>query len=123
MPPRPEHIRQADHNEGVFSRLDSLDIIDWTITVMFYAALHRVDAYLARSNIYPTKHNGSNPLGRNQYVSRILPTDEARNYLRLYNASKRSRYEVGCLDPNTRTYYEDLLQNDFTPLNNYFQRV
>jgi len=123
MPPRPEHIRQADHNEGVFRRLDSLDIIDWTITVMFYAALHKVDAYLALQNIHPTKHYGKNPPGRNQYVKEKLPRDEARNYLRLYNASKRSRYEVGCLEPNTRAYYEGLFQNHFIPLNDYFQSV
>jgi len=123
MPPRQEHIRQAEHNEGVFSRLNSLDIIDWTITVMFYATLHRVDAYLALQNIHPKKHVGDDPPGRNQYVNRFLPNDMARHYHRLYNASMRSRYDVDCLDPNARAYYEEFFQNHFIPLNDYFQSV
>ena len=125
MPSEQEHNRQANHNEQVFQRLDSINIIDWAITVMFYTALHKVDAYLSRLSIHPRKHTSGDPtsLGRNDYISQMFPLNESMQYQRLYNASINSRYELYCLDPGSRAYFQTLLQNDFNPLNQYLNRI
>lgn len=125
MPSVQQHIQQANHNERLRQQLDTLNIIDWTITVMFYTALHKVDAFLANVNIHPKKHTSGDPndFGRNQYVNTFFPLDKHKSYCRLYNASRNARYEVTYLGTNSRNYYERLLQNDFNHLDGYLDSV
>ncbi len=66
MPPRDQHIQRAVDNEDFYHRrLDLREPIDrsWGVVVLFYAALHWVDAYLATKNIHPADHHV-----RDQYV-------------------------------------------------------
>jgi hypothetical protein len=69
MGDRPAHIRKAQHNESFLNRelLPQSGYNDWKITAIFYAAVHYIDAGLARMNIHPTDHAGMDV--RNVYVS------------------------------------------------------
>lgn len=64
MPARDEHLQKAGHNESFVSsfNLDSTLFLDWVVTGIFYAALHYVDAYLARNNYHPKFHAQRNAL-------------------------------------------------------------
>src|SRR5437762_2448334 len=45
MPGTQDHLDQAQHNEQFFAKIDPSVNGDWAVTVLFYAALHYVDAY------------------------------------------------------------------------------
>jgi hypothetical protein len=42
-----QHIRQAEHNEALADYLLGTPYPDWRCTVLFYAALHYVQAYFS----------------------------------------------------------------------------
>ena len=95
MPPRDRHIFQAESNERVVSLLAEADgqSTDWEVTALFYSALHYVDALLdSTAGLHPRNHRN-----RNILVSRH--TDIARYYLRLYNWSLDTRYNVVSILP------------------------
>ena len=57
-----EHLRQARQNEALAHKLGSppLEAYDWAITVMFYALLHFVDAYLLEHHhLIPRGHTAT----------------------------------------------------------------
>jgi len=89
------HLRKAHHNENFLKMVQANDpgpsflYADWLVTIAFYIALHFVDAKLARRT--PPLHPQRHPV-RNNYVSRFLPPDVARDYLYLYNKSMIARY-------------------------------
>ena len=89
MPDTRVHLDQARHNEAFFSEM-SLDLYgDWAVTVLFYSALHYIDAYLAKmGHIDPGSHDV-----RDGLVSRFPETRAvARQYFRLKNFSSSARY-------------------------------
>jgi hypothetical protein len=49
VPSKEDHLNRAQDNERLAGSLDlnSAINVDWAITILFYAALHYVDAYLA----------------------------------------------------------------------------
>lgn len=58
MPTQQAHLQQAEHNESLYRHLAAAapTYADWQITALFYAALHYVDSYLAKTNIHPPDH-------------------------------------------------------------------
>ena len=56
MPSKDDHIKIAKRNE-VFSRelLSEGKNLDWVVTIIFYSAIHYVEAYMATKN----RHSGS----------------------------------------------------------------
>ena len=83
---------------------------DWTITCAFYFAVHCIEAHAHKHKqeklLEPTdldrQRGRSEHIVRQNYVSDYLP-DCFTTYIRLYDASRKSRY-----DPN---YFENISKN------------
>jgi hypothetical protein len=86
-----DHFQQAQSNEGFYEALgaDSSTTPEWAMTVLFYSALHYVQAALIhlQSGSAPTDHDKRRGAVRTQFRS------IAGKYEALYNASIRARYE------------------------------
>lgn len=127
-----EHLRQARHNEEVAHTLGSrpLEAYDWAITVLFYAVLHFVDAYLLQHHrIIPRGHiatrdrnTGQRLPGRNDYVKQHLPQIYGAYTVR-YSASRRARYEGAFLDSRSVGYYQKLRNNEFASARQFFRQL
>lgn len=88
MPDVREHLQQASHNETFFSQINVDSYSDWAVTVLFYAALHYLDAYLAKQGVFdPGSHDVRDPLIRQFPLTRAV----ARQYFRLKNFSRSAR--------------------------------
>lgn len=89
MPGVQTHLEQARHNEAFLQRIDSDTYSDWVVTVLFYAALHYVDAYLAKQgHADPGDHDTRDDLIRQFADTRLV----WREYSRLKSFSRSSRY-------------------------------
>lgn len=89
MPDVAEHIAQAHHNERFFATIDPAQYSDWAVTVLFYSALHYIDAYLATTGyLDPGTHPERLRLIRSNAVTRAV----YREYSRLKNYSENARY-------------------------------
>jgi len=58
MPATQEHQQKAGHNNTFWSGLDlqNTPYLDWAVTVMFYEAVHWIEAFLARKNLHSSGH-------------------------------------------------------------------
>jgi len=91
-----EHLTRAEQNEKLALSLDTSSgiSVDWAITMLFYAALHRVDAYLARKNMHPTSHkHRDDEIERNGSICDIY-----EDYRWLEDKSKGARYDIANFD-------------------------
>lgn len=92
MPTRDDHLRRAEQNE-TFARSLNLDEnfnVDWAITLLFYSALHYIDAYFAQKSFHPPNHLGRDAaIGNNPVLDFIY-----RDYRRLKHRSEKARYEI-----------------------------
>lgn len=126
-----EHLKQAYRNETLASQFGSppIDAYDWAITALFYCALHFVDAYLFDlRSIDPEGHTtlrdkitGRNVPGRNDLVKIHIPVIH-QDYLKLYSASRRARYDVAYLGPTAANYYQNLKNNEFARVRQFFRQ-
>ena len=57
MPDRDDHLAQAARNLQFYNSFDRINFSEWAVTVLFYAALQYVDAFLATRQIHPMKHD------------------------------------------------------------------
>lgn len=90
MPTRDEHLAQARHNADFYSTVDKAGYKDWAATVLFYTALHYVDALLATKGMHPPKHKT-----RDVAVSSVFELRPIfSHYSALKNASYNARYNV-----------------------------
>ena len=112
MPDVDEHKSQAEHNERFFRSFyrPNSNFLDWAVTVLFYQAVHLVEAYLARNDI----HSGSHA-ERLRYVGESLSSIYV-DFRRLYGESRRTRYDV---DQPSQEEFDRLVQNHFQPLQRY----
>lgn len=102
MPPAASHLEQARHNANFYATIDKAVCADWAITVLFYTALHYVDALLAQQGVHPTSH-----AGRNRALERIAELRPIyADYESLKNASYNARYEppVGYTPAHVEAY-------------------
>ena len=91
MPQPAEHIAQAEKNERLYESLLGTEFNDWAITVLFYCALHYVDAYFAqRIGTSPSNHNARNKLIALTSELADIETD----YRELYARSVDARYNI-----------------------------
>jgi len=81
---------------------------EWIAVIAFYSALHFVDAYYAKMNIYFQRH-----VDRNKEVSNSLP-DIFASYFKLYDISVNSRY--GCVKDNPTVGEAENLVNEDLPV-------
>ncbi len=89
MPSQTRHLAAARRFEELARRIAELeDGPAWAIVLGFYAALHLVDAYLARQNIHPESH-----VERERFLTTSSLRAVRQEYLALRNRSEDSRYE------------------------------
>jgi hypothetical protein len=113
---------QTEQNERLARGLVLLSpqLMDWAVTVCFYAALHLVDSYLARLGIYPRTH-----VEREGLVQRRLPYIR-RNYLRLKHYSLHARYQGAHMKPATAfqpAFVENPLATELEAIRNYIAQL
>ena len=53
MASKDAHLKQAAHNEKLYSQLLNTQFLDWAVTAIFYSGLHYVDGYLAAKSADP----------------------------------------------------------------------
>lgn len=88
MPSREDHLRKEAENaafEGVAREAGNSP--EWAVTILFYRAMHLVEAYFALSDIHHLSH-----VARSRAVARSLPEVYA-SYESLLDLSRRARYE------------------------------
>lgn len=97
MPGATEHLIQAKHNEKLLAKLGGGEFDDWEVTLMFYIALHYVDAYLAKVHKIddPGDHAERDRLVAEKNHTRTL----YGTYMRLKSRSVQARYYCSDFDP------------------------
>lgn len=93
MPSQQQHLRQAKHNRDFITALDpaTTPFLDWVVTVAFYVAVHRIEAWLAVQS--PPRHSTDhasrgNWIGRVRELKPIYPS-----YQELERHSRKARYD------------------------------
>jgi hypothetical protein len=110
-----QHIRQWKHNRRFAKTIDST-YRDWQINVIFYTALHAVDAAIAKLGLRVTNHDE-----RKKVVLTNGSFAAVRNpFLELYRISRITRYDA---DPDQwipEKYLEvnDLVEKLLKPIEN-----
>ncbi len=118
MPNEMTHLWQAEWNERLARGLILLSphLMDWAVTAFFYAALHRVDGYLARFGIQPRDHRE-----RENYILRRL-NPIFREYRILKRLSLEARYDGVQMTPAIAfqpTFVENLITKELEAIRNY----
>ncbi len=114
MPSTTQHKLQFQHNLDFLSTFyPNTPYLDWATTVYFYTAVHLIEAVFASLGIHCGNHSQ-----RHGEVNSRLPTI-AKHYMRLYNASRSSRYQIW--RPSEK-YVRTLISGHFNPLRNFLLR-
>jgi hypothetical protein len=90
MPTKDEHLYKANGNAKFADAIIPVGpiIIGWALTVLFYSALHYIEAYNAKFNKHFTSHHDRNDDLRNHPVLDPIYDD----YMDLKNYSSNARY-------------------------------
>lgn len=93
MPERTEHLSKYTHNKEFLKcpAFEEINNTDWAIVVVFYSALHLIEAFFAGNDLHFREHKN-----RARWVSsdnRLKNTDIPKYYHLLYNQSIRARYD------------------------------
>jgi len=83
-----DHILQAQHNEAFYQAIDKNTYSEWAMTVLFYAALHYINAFLDRVGIDPGGHQERDNIVQNR--KELRPIWHQYRYLK--NRSINARY-------------------------------
>jgi hypothetical protein len=119
-----KHILQADHNQRLYSYLDQSfngEFCDWQITMLFYSALHYLQALAEHRGISigRTHHHIANSINPSSHEAVMRVTIPAfNNYRNLREASEIARYD-GITDEAT---HAELKKLDLEICNEYFGR-
>lgn len=107
MPTAEQHRQQAEHNRDFVQSfdLDTSLYLDWSVTAIFYTALHLVEWYLKTKGLTGRRDHKL----RDAYIARL---NELRNiyadYTELKFQSEASRYECVSFTPGS-------IKNDLLP--------
>lgn len=97
MPTAQAHLRQVQHNRGLLTALDpgTTPYLDWIVTIAFYAALHRIEAWFADKGLHLQDHAQRDDwLGRTKELRRnVWP-----RYKELEFQSRQARYQCVSFD-------------------------
>jgi hypothetical protein len=102
MPTKDQHVQKASDNEALAAKLDTASqaSLNWKLIIMFYVAVHYVEAYLAKSmSIHLRSHTT-----RDSYISREANLRKIRTeygHLKFYGYN--ARYEVDQFTANDVT--------------------
>jgi hypothetical protein len=105
-----EHLRKA---QEILTFRDTLDLnkpgaIGWSITMLFYAGLHYVEAYLVATKGFGCKHHFSRATVI-QTDPRIRPICD--DYNMLETLSREARYDVSSFNLGDLRYAEGCFEN------------
>ena len=94
MPNLNQHLALAESNKRFAESIASLPVRfpGWETTVLFYSALHYVDAFLATQGIHPRNHDS-----RIESVKSYIRSWE--DYRHLYRLSLGARYNMASFTP------------------------
>lgn len=86
------HLRKAEHNNQLLNTFNfkRTRYPDWLVVIIFYTALHYVDAYLATRGFVKISDHKE----RNRLVEKYLPSVIEEWWL-LYDQSQAARYDTG----------------------------
>ena len=88
-----EHLNQAKHNEDFLKIVENAnpdDYFDWKITIVFYVAIHYIDAYFASHGIRITSHEHRfDCLEMGEFC---VSMEFFNHYSNLYNLARNARY-------------------------------
>ena len=105
MPDSHSHLRQAQHNQDLIEALDPANtlFLDWVVTVAFYVALHRVEAWFGDKGLHFESHTQ-----RDDWLTRAkeLRRSVWPRYKELEFQSRQARYQ--CVSFN-RDFVQDHL--------------
>ena len=91
-----DHLAKAQHNWRFLLRLDEVsdsDIDDWRVVIVFYSALHLVDAYLHTRGANHGRSHGERNLVLRSVAERGLISRTAWDaYVRLESRARAVRY-------------------------------
>lgn len=111
MPSLVEHIEKSRHNEDLAYLLSSKTAyFDWAVTILFYAAVHYVDAVLSVSRVDPLSHEQRHTAMRVNGTLRHV----FKQYRTLETLSRNARYfalPMGREDWNKSKASFDLLRS------------
>jgi len=114
MPDVAVHSRQAKHNKAFLTEFNLIQTAysDWAVTVMFYTALHLIEAYLATKDLHPVGHGV-----RDDYLTKMTvlkpiyqPYRELRHYSEKahYRGVRLTTDVIGTLSNSLKTIEEHL---------------
>ena len=94
MPTEPQHLAKALNNRSIATALGA-DPTDhtataWALTVLFYSALHYIEAFNSRTNFHGHTHQQVNDQVRRNPVLEAIKYD----YRDLQNFSWNARYDT-----------------------------
>ena len=102
MPPKEVHLKQSNHNEEFYYLISPNQFTDWAVVVLFYSALHIVDAFLAIHGIHPGSHERRVKLVNTMHDLKPIADEfmilKDESELARYNAKKFSETEVSMLE-------------------------
>lgn len=110
-----QHVDQWKHNRRFAKTIDR-KYLYWQVTVIFYTALHVVDAALASLGVAVSHHTD-----RNEQVKNNGAFSAIRNqYLNLYRISRVTRYDPDPIRwlPQEYLSVNDLVENLLKPIEN-----
>lgn len=97
MPNADTHLHQAQHNHALIETLDPENTVylDWIVTIAFYVAVHRVEAWLAQKGIHLETHTQRDDwLAHEKELRRVVWP----NYKELEFQSRRARYQCASFE-------------------------
>jgi hypothetical protein len=102
MPTREQHVQKAADNEAFAGRLETASqvSVNWKLVVMFYVAVHYVEAYLAKTMGTHLRSHTT----RDAYIARetnLRKIGAAYMHLKFYGYN--ARYEVDQFTPKDVT--------------------
>lgn len=104
------HVERAERNKKASDFIED-EFLEWSMTALFYSALHYVhssladEAALPKDERHPRKHTrpaGQDGRGVNQLVRDLYPEIHLQ-YRSLFELAHRTRYDVVELGPMTTT--------------------
>jgi hypothetical protein len=110
LPDRNQHLTRAKENEEFARTLDLSQTlqVDWAVTMLFYSALHYVDAFLAGKHKHPRDHEARD----SEVENNGSLTDIYRDYRTLKDKSEAARYDIS-----------NLHREQFPPIEQRFRNI
>lgn len=107
------HIAKAEHNVEFIRRgistVKGVPFLDWIVTVHFYAAVHYIEATLARVDGHPQNHVERRELMQEHH--KLFSKECLCEYKSLQALSHKARYMTDEIDDEEAKLAQDCLEN------------